>query len=159
MTIADSLLFSYDRSHKFLHLMTGDLTPAEWLKRPVEGANHAAWIVGHLIVVERTALKFLNLPQPALPSDDFAARHGKGSMPSDVGEVGDVSKLVPLWDEQRQAITEAIKTLPADGFDHPTEHPMFKTVGQFLTLVPGHAMLHIGHLSTIRRSLGKPPAL
>ena len=157
MTIADCLLFSYDRSHKFMHMMIDDLTPAEWLKRPVDGANHAAWIVGHLIVVERNALKFLSLPQPALPTDDFAARHGKGSTPTD--DAGDVSKLRPLFDEQRAAITAAIKTLPAEGFDRPTDHPMFKTVGQFLTLVPGHAMLHIGHLSTIRRSLGKPAAL
>ena len=157
MTTADCLMFSYDRSHKFLHLMTDDLTPAEWLKRPVEGANHAAWIVGHLIVVERNALKFLDLPQPALPSDDFVARHNKGSTPTD--DAGDVSKLMPLWDEQRQAITNAIKTLPEAGFAQPVDHPMFKTVGQFLTLVPGHAMLHIGHISTIRRSLGRPAAM
>ena len=31
----------------------GDLSDADLLVRPVEGANHIAWQIGHLIVAER----------------------------------------------------------------------------------------------------------
>ena len=60
-----------------------DLTDAEIMKRPVPGANHIAWQLGHLISAE-TRLVEAAAPgsMPALPGG-FMERHAKDAATSD----------------------------------------------------------------------------
>lgn len=159
MTINQLALFGYERSTMLLHLMTDDLAPADWLHHPVPGANNAAWIVGHLLTVERLALSKLTSDLPELPDADFTTRHAKGAKPTPQDDYGDVTRLRPLWDAHRSRLVERVAALPAEEFDRPIEHPIFKTLGQFIGLIPVHTTLHCGQLSTIRRSLGRPAAI
>src|SRR5690606_16742110 len=60
-----------------------DLSDEELLVRPVAGANHIAWQLGHLIASERKFLESIRQgSMPALPSG-FADRHSSQTASSD----------------------------------------------------------------------------
>ncbi len=49
MTPKDVFQQSVESSHAFLRAELGDLSDADLLVRPVPGANHIAWQLGHMI--------------------------------------------------------------------------------------------------------------
>src|SRR4029453_4914841 len=65
-------------TQQLVNWFLGDLQDADLLVRPVPGANHIAWQMGHLIVAEgglaRAALPDARYPE--LPAG-FAQQHGK----------------------------------------------------------------------------------
>src|SRR5436305_835584 len=63
----------------------GDLSDADLLVRPVPGANHIAWQIGHLIASEvRIAKRVPGVTPPELPAG-FVEQHGKDAAKSDTG--------------------------------------------------------------------------
>ncbi|MCL2648190.1 MAG: DinB family protein [Phycisphaerales bacterium] len=56
----------------------------------------------------------------------------------------------------RQASIAGIKTLSESDLDKPTGLPFAPTVGLLLSLMNGHAIMHLGQIQVIRRKLGKP---
>lgn len=159
--VRDVVAYSLEASVKVLDRFVADLTPQEWLHRPVPKANCAAWIVGHLILSDRRALGRLGVKDlPALP-DGFERRFGRGEDAPAAIEFGDVSILRPLFSQHRQLLIDAAMRMPADGWDAPMDigHPMFKTAGEMLQFMPFHSTMHAGQISTIRRSLGRPPVV
>jgi hypothetical protein len=56
---------------------------------------------------------------------------------------------------------EAVRTVPPDVLTAPSDGPLpfAKTRGEALAFGSHHIALHCGQLSTIRRSLGKPPGI
>ncbi|MDB5325512.1 MAG: DinB superfamily protein [Phycisphaerales bacterium] len=156
MTTNECLLFPYARSSFILNGMTLDLKGDDWLHTAVDESNCAAWIIGHLIVVEHWAMSHITEATPFKVDEAFKATFGKGSMPTPKTDYGDISRLMPMWTMQRTRMVELVTALPAADFDKPIEHPTFKNIGQLVALIPVHTSLHTGQISTIRRSLGKP---
>ena len=137
---------------------TSDLAPAEYLHRPAEKANCAAWTVGHLALSDRHVLKQLGAELPPLP-DGFDTRLSREEGCPQAGDFGDVSQVIPVFNDHRNRLIEAIKRTPAEQLDKPLEkpHPMFKTLGEFVTFMAAHTAMHVGQITIIRRSLGRPP--
>ncbi len=52
MNTKDTIRHSIEGADKIVAGYLGDLTDAELLVRPVPGANHIAWQLGHLIAAE-----------------------------------------------------------------------------------------------------------
>src|SRR5882724_2578419 len=77
MDFKHAIRTSLGTSEFFLGSYLGDLTDAEMLARPVPGANHVAWQLGHLISAECRLVE-AGVPgsMPALP-DGFAEKHSK----------------------------------------------------------------------------------
>ena len=153
-TIAYALLTSHTLFKRFLN----DLSPSDFLHRPTAGANCAAWIVGHLALSERSVLKRIGAPLPDLP-EGFEKRFSRDEGCPQAGEFGDVSNVVSVFDEHRQRLIDAVTSMPPEQLDKPMEkpHPMFRTVGDMIMFMALHATMHGGQISTIRRSLGRPP--
>jgi hypothetical protein len=146
-------------SQKLLQRYTADLTPAEYLHRPSPTANCAAWIIGHLTLTERRALTMFAVADlPAVP-EGFEKRFSRDEGCPQAYEFGDVSQLMPLFDEHRGRLIDAVKTAPAELLDKPLEkpHPMFATPAEFANFGALHCTLHTGQITLIRRSLGRPP--
>ena len=55
-----------------------DLSDADLLTRPVPGANHANWQIGHLIVAETKMMGACGAAMPELPAG-FAERYNKNT--------------------------------------------------------------------------------
>jgi hypothetical protein len=146
------------------HLLTwflSDLDDADLLVRPVAGANHIAWQVGHLIAAERGMVR-QQLPAAAYPElpAGFAEQHGAATQTQDP-PAGFATKgqYVDLFNQVRQAtITELGKLADAD-LDRPATGRMASfapTVGAVFLLASNHSLMHAGQFSVVRRKLGKP---
>src|SRR5688500_3527849 len=108
-TANDVLVHSLSFSQKLLHRYTADLTPAEYLHRAAAKGNGAAWIIGHVILTERGALALYGVSGlPALP-EGFEKRFSRDEGCPQANEFGDVMPLVPLFDQHRARLIEAVK--------------------------------------------------
>jgi hypothetical protein len=142
--------------------MVDDLTPEEFVRQPLPGANCAAWVVGHLTLSMRTAMTRMGVDDlPAFP-DGLAervkqTREAAGvQAPEDYGEK---AALLAAFDAHAERYQAAIKALPGEAFDAEplVPSPLAKNRGEGILFGSLHIAMHSGQLSTIRRALGKPP--
>jgi hypothetical protein len=160
MTANDAIAFALTTGQALLKRYVADLTPHEYLHRPAPKANCVAWLIGHLTLGDRNLLKRLSAPLPELP-EGYEHRFSRDEGCPQAEEFGDVSKLMPLFDEHRNRLIAAVKEAPPDLLDKPVDkpHPMFSTVGEVATFMALHGAMHAGQITIIRRSLGKPPLI
>lgn len=160
-TAATATAFALDASKKYLDRLLDDLSASDWLCRPTAKANCAAWIVGHLIISDRSALKRAGATDlPALP-EGFEQRFGRGEEAPAAADFGDTSILRPLYDKTRRQLVDFARGLSDEQLEKSLSapHPLFGTVGELLAFVSIHTGLHAGHISTIRRVIGRPPII
>ncbi len=154
----DVLVHNLTASQLMVQRFTADLQPSEYLHRPTEKANCAAWTVGHLALSDRHVLKLLGAEAPPLP-EGFDQRFSREEGCPQAGDFGDVAAIVPVFNAHRTRLIEAVKRATPEQFEKPMEkpHPMFKTLGEFVGFMASHTAMHAGQITIIRRSLGRPP--
>jgi len=155
---AEAIAHSLANSRMMLHRFTDDLTPAEYLHRATPKANCVAWLIGHIALADRRMLELLGVEPPKLP-EGFAKQFSRDEGCPQAGEFGEVSRLLPIFDQHRDLLIGAVtKATPAQ-LDKPTERvmPVFKNVGECINFMALHTAMHAGQITLIRRSLGKPP--
>jgi hypothetical protein len=137
-----------------------DLTDAELLVRPVAGANHIAWQLGHLIASEAYLVSQVYpayaSPLPAGYADKFT----KETAQLDAADAFlKKEEYFRLGKEVRAATLGALEKVPDADLDKPATKvpPLAKTVADVYLLVAGHWMMHAGQWAVIRRKLGRPP--
>jgi hypothetical protein len=138
-----------------------DLSDADLLVRPLPGANHIAWQIGHLIVSEGMLYReqWTDAVYPTLPGD-FAEVHNQKAAAND-GPAGFRSKAeyVKLFNEVRGATIAHVGKLTDADLDRPTQGrmaPFAPKLGNFLLLVANHTLMHAGQFTALRRKIGKP---
>ena len=158
MTPNDLIAGGHRMARQLLHRMVDDLSPAEFRHQPVPGANSAAWVVGHLaLTARRTAERLGATDLPAVPPG-LADRLTVTKQPAgDQADLGDPAGLLRLFDACTDKLIEAARAVSADGLGGPTTAPFATNLGEGLLFLSLHVAMHSGQLSTIRRSLGKPP--
>jgi hypothetical protein len=146
----------------YIHRMLDDLTESEFGHQPVPGANSAAWIIGHLAVtVRRTAERLGATGLPDLP-EEFVARYSVTHKPAGAQtELDTKAALVALFDECTGKLIPAISALPVEALANPplSATGLATNYGEAVLFGVLHVAMHSGQLSTIRRSLGKPPVV
>ena len=159
MTSKHAILYGLKFSGNLLGMFTNDLSRQEMHHRTVPTANPAGWILGHLILTDRSLIKLLGGEPPALPSEDFETRFGRGENAPAANDFGDVESLPALFKAHRDALVAAVEAADDSVFDRPLEKPsrIASTVGEMLAFVPIHVAMHAGQITLIRRSLGRPP--
>ncbi len=144
-----------------LPMYLSDLTDADLLVRPVPGANHIAWQLGHLIASEIHLVRS-QLPNAAFPElpAGFAEQHGKEKAAQEPPKgFGGKEQYVALFNRVREATKAAAAKLSEADLDRPTKGdmaPFAPTLGAFMVLVSNHTLMHVGQFSAVRRKLGKP---
>ena len=158
MTAKDTILYTLRFSGGLVGMMTKDLTPEELHHRVAPEANPAAWLLGHLVLTERRALSVLDADLPPIP-DGFEDRFGQKNDAPRATDFGDVSGLTDLFARHRDALVAAVEATDDARLDEPlaNPNPRFGTIGELLAFFPIHVSTHMGQISTIRRTLGKPP--
>jgi hypothetical protein len=149
-------------STQFLTLQfLSDLADADLLVRPVPGANHIAWQLGHVISSE-IGLVRSQLPDAAYPElpAGFAEQYTKETAAQEPPR-GFLTKqqYLDLFNRVREATKARVAKLSDSDLDRPTTGQMASfapTLGAFLMLVANHTMMHSGQFSVVRRKLGKP---
>jgi hypothetical protein len=144
-----------------LNWYVSDFSDADLLVRPVPGANHTAWQLGHLVNAE-AGLLGPDLPEavyPELPAG-FGERHAnKRAADDDTAGLRTRAEYLDLFNKGRAATLAALQKLSDADLNRPTEGSMAKfapTLGALLLLVSNHVLMHAGQFSVVRRKLGKP---
>jgi uncharacterized damage-inducible protein DinB len=161
MKATDAVKTALTSTQNMITWFLNDLSDADLLVRPTEGANHIAWQMGHLIASERNLTGEL-LPGASYPEvpAGFAERHAnKAEVQGTTAGFLTKAQYVDLFNRTRAATLAAVDKLSDADLDKPTQGQMAKfapNLGALLQLVANHTMMHGGQFSVIRRKLGKP---
>jgi hypothetical protein len=165
MTPNDMIAGGYRMAASMIHRLVADLTPAEFRHQPCPGANSAAWIIGHLAMTLRRSADRLGVSPLPVVAPELAAKLTQTGKPagdqSELGDLGDPAELLKLFDVCAEKLIGAIKTVPAEKLTGPSPLTSGFATNFAEALLFGslHIAMHSGQLSTIRRSLGRPPAV
>jgi hypothetical protein len=149
MNTADFMVESY----------LSDITPQEMFVRPVAGANHLAWQLGHLISAE-TRLVETAAPRsmPALP-EGFAERHTKDTAASDnPADFLSKDEYFKLAKSVRAGTLGALEKISDADLEKPVTGrvpPFVKRGVDCFVTAGGHWILHAGQWVILRRHLGR----
>ena len=156
---SDALALSIELATLLFLNMTEDLKGDDWTYRPCDNANCAAWTIGHLVLTSRSMMKRCGVSDfPPLP-DGFEKRFARDEAAPKACDFGDTSILRPLFKQHHERFAAVARSMTPEQLDTSlgSNHPFFKTIGTMLAFAPVHISLHTGQISTIRRSLGRPP--
>jgi uncharacterized damage-inducible protein DinB len=164
MTGRDAILFNLRSSGNLLQMFTADLSREELHHRVVPDANCAAWLLGHMVLSERRGLALLGVDEgkmPPLPSIEFAETFARDETGPHRDDYGEATELPALFDAHRKEVIAAVEAADDDAFTKPLpqKSPVAETTGELLLFFAVHVATHLGQISTIRRSLGKPPLI
>jgi hypothetical protein len=148
------------RNCEVLKMTLADFSQDEMLARPVPGANHAAWQLGHLL---GSAAHMVNSVAPGIvpePLVKLGEKYtGKTANVDDPAFYPDKTQLLEAFAQAYGAIAEWVKNLTPEDLARPTPGRMADfapTVGHLAMMTTGHIMMHVGQMQVIRRKLGKP---
>jgi hypothetical protein len=155
----DVLVHGLMTSKMMLRFFTEDFKPDEYLHRATEKSNCAAWIIGHLALTDRSVAKSLGATDlPELPAG-FDKRFSRDEGCPQASTFGDVGALWPTFEKHRDLLIATVQRASQEQLDQPASRqtPMYKTLCEMIDFISLHTCVHIGQITTIRRSLGRPP--
>jgi len=164
MSLNDALIMVITHARSQTLKLVADLSDDQLAIQPAPKMNHAAWVLGHLLVVDYGFRKLVTgEAAPEWVTDEVTALYGNKSEP-----VADKSKYKPKafylekMAEVRGQIVARLKTMTPAEFDAPHPDPArrerFPTVGHMVMFYgTWHETYHSGQLSAWRRVQGLPP--
>ncbi len=159
MNARDLLRHNIRFTHGVTKMYLKDLSDDEMLVRAVDGSNHIAWQLGHLIASERSLLKAIGADVPDLP-EGFEEAHGRDNVGSDdASQFLSKDEYFDLMAKMHAAAEAAIDRTDDADLDGPAPENVRSfcpTVGAVLLMTGSHEMMHSGQIAAIRRKLGKP---
>jgi hypothetical protein len=161
MNAKDVVQTALTSTQNLLGWYLSDLADPDLLVRPVPGANHVAWQVGHLLASEIQLVRsqIPGAAYPELPAG-FAEQHGAKSAANDPPKpLATKAEYLALFNKVREATLAVLAKLPDADLDKPTTGNMARfapTLGAFFILVANHTLMHAGQFTVVRRKLGKP---
>jgi len=157
----DAIRQALQSTERLLTWFLSDLSDGDLLVRPVPGANHVAWQMGHLIESERGLVRaqLHAASYPPLPAG-FAEKHAMDRQGKEApGDFCTKAEYVDHFTNTRKATIAALEALSDTDLDRPTQGEMAKyapTLGAVFLLVANHSLMHGGQFSVVRRKLNKP---
>jgi hypothetical protein len=160
MTAKEAIKLIFKGNTMIMDTYLADLSDADLLVRPVPGANHAAWQLGHLIKAECELLKDVNsAPSAQLPAG-FADKYTKDTTKNDsAADFLKKAEYQALMAKVREASLAKLDKLSDADLDKPNKGNLAQfapTLGALFVLTANHVMMHGGQIAVLRRKLGKP---
>ena len=160
MQAKDVILRTWEANDRIIGMYVEDLQDHELLIRAVDGMNHIAWQLGHLILGERRMIESIRPGvSPALPEGFEEAYDKESATSDDSGRFLSKAEYRRLAAAQRQASKEVLASLSDADLDAPGSEFLrtyAPTVGAVLLMVGTHGLLHCGQFVGVRRKVGKP---
>lgn len=149
------------RNVEMLKWHISDFADSDLFARPCAGANHAAWQLGHLAASEAGMVNLvapgaIKLPEGWAQKFDQKA---KTNAIDDATKFPTKNELLQTLTDVRSQVIQWANSLSEADLAKKTPEP-FKdfapTVGHLVSMIPMHAVMHLGQIQVIRRKLGKP---
>lgn len=140
--------------------LLSDLSDQDLMVRPVDGSNHIAWQLGHLVSSEYWLISQVSdQVQMALPAD-WPQKYTKEAASSDDPAYFETkAAYLEAFAAQRKATLDVLKELPAEQLAEPGPEALksvVHTVGELFLFQAHHQLMHAGQFTCVRRKLGKP---
>ncbi|MFH1418905.1 MAG: DinB family protein [Planctomycetota bacterium] len=143
-----------------LHTLVSGLSDEELLARPVDGANHIAWQLGHLVGAEYFLIsQIADQVEMAIPVGWREGYTTETAKLDDQTCFESKDRYLELYAAQRQATLNLLKELPPEQLTEPGPdflQTVVHTVGELFLFQAHHELMHAGQFTVIRRKLGKP---
>lgn len=161
MNAREAIKLSYGTPDQICRSYLGDLKDSDLLVRPVPGANHIAWQLGHLIATEHDTIEDISPgSSPPLPVG-FKEKHTKQTAASDDPKAFCTKdEYLKLYDQVRAGTLKALDSVKETDFEKPAPESIRRfcpTVAAVFALHPSHWLMHAGQWAVVRRKIGKPP--
>lgn len=155
----DVVLHQFKTGQFLLEKLSEDLSDAEYFKPPIEGANHAAWLLGHIACTEDWVMATTTGADRRIPQamqDLF--KGGSVSIP-DPSMYPSRSEIDELFRTGRAKAIEVLTAFDEARWDDPSpgDAPVqfFPTLGSLWGMAGTHQFWHIGHLTVCRTAMKK----
>jgi hypothetical protein len=160
MTHTELMADVLTRDGEILKMTVADFSEQDMLARPVPGANHAAWQLGHLVA---SANHLVGAADPnVIPAalawfgEKFS---GKTANIDDPTFFPQKAQLLEAFTQAYDAAASWVSKLTHDDLARPAAPRVAEyapTVGHIALMLASHVMMHVGQMQVIRRKLGKP---
>jgi uncharacterized damage-inducible protein DinB len=141
-------------------MLTAFTSPTDWTYQLFPSANHAMWIVGHLAMVDNSAISKL-FPEKCVQNADYSEKFGRQSKPSpNSDDYPPAEELLSFRHDRRATLLNCITEMTPADFEKPVpspKPPFIQTAGDLLSFLAVHEGMHTGQLSMCRRALGHAP--
>src|SRR5258708_3051366 len=171
MTINAIIVQMLEMAGSLLERSVIDLTDEQWLHRPGEGLDSAAWLVGHAVLVDRQILEELDVvPLPPLPDHWFSSYQHRPDGES-FAVYDDGASVLAHFVVHRRALIATVAHIPPDSLDRELDPPGrerynplrteevdmlfdYRTVGEMVrNMAISYTAQLVGELSLVRQSL------
>ncbi len=146
---------------RFMFTRLLDATPDEhWFHIPIPDGNHAAWLAGHVAWEDDDCLKELQPERGSKLPASWHATFATGSQP--VGDADAYPAIDELRDQlnaRRDELKKFFQAAP-ELIDAPIPkelHGFAKDRAALMHAIACHEMIHVGHLTVVRKSLQLGP--
>lgn len=160
MDTKQALLCSLTQADFVVDAYLKDLTTEELLVRPVPGANHIAWQLGHLISSERFFLEKIAPGTIAPLPSGFDAAHTKETAASDDPQAFlTKEEYLQIRQQVRGETLRLLAEMTPEDLDRPVQKmpPVVKVHGDLFQFMAMHWLMHTGQWAITRRKIGRPP--
>ena len=138
-----------------------DLSDSELLVRPVPGANHIAWQLGHLIVSSQEMVdKAFPGAMPPLPAGFQEKYAPEKSASDDPRAFHTKAEYLKLMNAQRETTLSKLESMSDADLSKPAPEEFqayLKTLGDLFSIQGSHLLMHAGQWAIVRRKLGRKP--
>jgi DinB superfamily len=161
MRATETIKEALNSAQHLLEWYVSDLSDADLLVRPVPGANHIAWQLGHLIMAEGGLVR-TEIPDAAYPDlpAGFAGQYTKETAALDSPAAFKTkAEYLDVYRKMRAASIAVIDKLSDADLDRACTGRMAKfapKLASLLLMLANHTTMHAGQFSVVRRKLGKP---
>jgi len=163
MAGAKDVILDQLRSGQYVYgKLTAELSDAEYFKPPVEGGNHAAWLLGHVACSEDSIVSQITGVPKRIPEATHELFKGGSACVADPKKYPSRKQIDALFFNSRARTVEALTNYDERKWGDPSPwggKSPFPTMGSMWGLQGTHQFWHIGQLAVCRQAMKKKPAL
>ncbi len=159
MRVHDALIDLLGTSRRVISTYLSDLSNKDLMVRPIEGAHHAAWQIGHLIISEREMMEGVQAGSGLALPKSFEEMHGEDNGDLKMESCCSKVEYEELMSEQRSLTLALLADLSEHDLEQPAPDFMRSYASSVLSVfvaIGSHEMMHAGQIAVIRRKLNKP---
>ena len=161
MSWKEFLRNTIEKCHGVLTTYLSDLEDADLMVRPVPGANHIAWQLGHVIVMEQQMIELAGYTTPDLPDGFIEAHSPETSKSDDASGFHTKQAYLELLEQQRSGTLAALDHTAESDLDKAAPEALrhgagTQTIGAVFHVVGMHELMHASQFVVVRRKLGRP---
>ncbi len=159
----DVVLHQFQIGQTLLEMLIADLTDEEYFKPPIAGANHTAWILGHISQTEDWAVGLITGCAHRLSQSTHELFQGGSTCLPDSAKYPSRKEIDEMFRNSRAATTEALKAFDDGKWNDPSPEgapqQFFPTLGSLWGLQGTHQFWHVGQLTVCRHAMNKKKVL